>query len=202
MIACARAPAKSEPLTRLAGHAAGSLTVHALDVADHAAVDGLARHLAGTPIDVLLNVAGMQSFSGFGKSNYQAWTDVFRVNTLAPMKLAEAFVEQLAASEQKKLVTLSSVLGSVGANDSGGMYGYRSSKAAVNAIMKSLSIDLAPRGIIAVPMHPGWVRTDMGGPRAPLDVQTSVAGMMRVIGALTRAQSGHFLSYSGELLPW
>ncbi len=186
----------------LAADSARHVTVHALDVADHAAIDGLAQRLAGTPIDLLLNVAGAQSLSGFGKSNYPVWSDVFRVNTLAPMKLAEAFVEQVAASEQKKIVTLSSILGSIGENDSGGMYAYRSTKAAVNALMRTLSIDLAPRGIIAVPIHPGWVRTDMGGPRAPLDVQTSVAGMLRVIGTLTRAQSGTFLTYTGETLPW
>jgi len=202
VFACARAPVKSEALAQLAKDAALKITVHALDVSDHAAIDALTIQLAGTPIDVLLNVAGLQSLTSFGKSNYAAWTEVFRVNTLAPMKLAEAFIEQLAASDQKKIVTLSSILGSIGENDSGGMVGYRSTKAAVNAVMRTLSIDLAARGIIAVPMHPGWVRTDMGGPRAPIDVQTSVAGMIRVIAGLTKAQSGKFLSYMGETLPW
>ena len=202
VFACARAPVKSEALAQLAEDAALKITVHALDVSDHAAIEALAIQLAGMPIDVLLNVAGLQSLSSFGKSNYPAWTEVFRVNTLAPMKLAEAFVEQLAASDQKKIVTLSSILGSIGENDSGGMVGYRSTKAAVNAVMRTLSIDLAARGIIAVPMHPGWVRTDMGGPRAPIDVQTSVAGMIRVIAGLTKAQSGKFLTFTGETLPW
>jgi NAD(P)-dependent dehydrogenase (short-subunit alcohol dehydrogenase family) len=202
VFACARTPAKSEALAELAKDSARKITVYALDVSDHAAIDDLARGLTGTPIDVLLNVAGLQSLSGFGKANYPAWTEVFRVNTLAPMKLAEAFVEQLAASDQKKIVTLSSILGSIAENDSGGMYGYRSTKAAVNAVMRTLSIDLAARGIIAVPMHPGWVRTDMGGPRAPIDAQTSVAGMIRVIAGLTSAQTGKFLSYTGEALPW
>jgi len=127
---------------------------------------------------------------------------VLRINTLGPLKMAESFVTQVAASGQKKIVTLSSILGSVGANEAGGMYSYRSSKAAVNAVMKSLSIDLKSRGIIAVPIHPGWVRTDMGGPGADIDVQTSVAGMVRVIGGLTTADSGKFFNYAGELLPW
>lgn len=202
VFACARTPAKSASLTALVQGSAEKIIVHALDVTDHAAIDGLSRRLADTPIDVLLNVAGMQASSGFGKSNYQVWTDAFRVNVLAPMKLAEAFVAQVEASDQKKIVTLSSTLGSMGENDSGGLYGYRSTKAAVNAIMKSMSIDLAARGIIAVPMHPGWVRTDMGGPRAPIDAQTSVAGMLRVIDELTQAQSGKFLTYTGATLPW
>jgi len=202
VIACARTPAKSEALAQLASGSAQKISVHTLDVADHAAIDALAKGLAGTPIDLLLNVAGVNVLSGFGKSNYQAWTDAFRINALAPMKLTEAFVEHVAASDQKKIVTLSSILGSVGENDSGGLYGYRSTKAAVNAIMKSLSIDLAARGIIAVPMHPGWVRTDMGGPRAPIDLSSSVSGMLRVIAALTREQPGKFLTYTGASLPW
>jgi NAD(P)-dependent dehydrogenase (short-subunit alcohol dehydrogenase family) len=202
VLACARAPEKSAALAELARDPARTIDVHALDVGDLAAIETLAKRLAGTAIDVLLNVAGVGGMAVFGKTNYGAWLDALRINTLAPLKLAESFVAQVAASEQKKIVTLSSILGSIGANEAGGMYGYRSSKAAVNAVMKSLCIDLKGRGIIAVPIHPGWVRTDMGGPGADIDVQTSVAGMVRVIGGLTAADSGKFFNYAGELLPW
>jgi NAD(P)-dependent dehydrogenase (short-subunit alcohol dehydrogenase family) len=202
VLACARAPEKSEPLNELVRDPTRKVAVHTLDVGDFAAIEALAKRLAGTAIDVLLNVAGVGGMGVFGKTNYPSWLDVLRINTLGPLKMAESFVTHIAASGQKKIVTLSSILGSVGANEAGGMYSYRSSKAAVNAVMKSLSIDLKSRGIIAVPIHPGWVRTDMGGPGADIDVQTSVAGMVRVIGGLTTADSGKFFNYAGELLPW
>jgi NAD(P)-dependent dehydrogenase (short-subunit alcohol dehydrogenase family) len=201
-VACARRPEGAAELTALAQESAGRVTVHALDVTDHAAIEALAKQLAGTPIDVLLNVAGVLVTQGFGKSDYAGWTAAFRINTLAPMKMSEAFVDHVAASGQKKIVTLSSTLGSIGANSSGSMYNYRSTKAAVNAVMKSLSIDLGRRGIIAVPLHPGWVRTDMGGARADIDVKTSVSGMRRVIAGLSAAQSGKFMNYKGEEQPW
>jgi len=121
---------------------------------------------------------------------------------LGQARVAEALVEHVAASDQKKIVTLSSELGSVAANKTGGLYAYRSSKAAVNAVMKSMAVDLAPRGIIAVPMHPGWVRTDMGGPKAPLSAGESASGMRRVIAGLTPADSGRFLQWDGKELPW
>lgn len=202
VFACVRTPAKSQKLADLARDFSGLVTMHALDVTDHAAIDALARQIAGTPIDLLLNVAGVLSARGFGKSDYQNWLDAFRINALAPMKMAEAFVEHVAASEQKKIVTLSSILGSIGVNAEGSLYVYRSTKAAVNAIMKTLSIDLAPRGIIAVPLHPGWVRTDMGGPRAEIDAETSATGIVRVVAGLTKQQSGQFLSYRGAEIPW
>ncbi len=202
ILACARAPAKAQALMELAAGSAGRIMIHALEVTDHARVAALAAELRGTPIDVLLNVAGVLVPNGFGASNYDAWMNSMRINVFGPMKMAEAFVDHVAASAQKKIVTLSSALGSVGGNTSGGMYDYRSTKSAVNAIMKSMSIDLAPRGVIAVPMHPGWVRTDMGGPRGEIDAPTSVAGMRRVIAGLSAAQSGRFWSYLGAELPW
>jgi NAD(P)-dependent dehydrogenase (short-subunit alcohol dehydrogenase family) len=119
---------------------------------------------------------------------------------MGPMKMAEAFVEHVARSRQRKIVTLSSMLGSMSLNTSGGLYGYRASKAAVNAIMKSMSIDLAKRGIVAVAMHPGWVRTDMGGRDASLGIADSVHGMRRVIADLSGSDSGHFIAYDGKVL--
>lgn len=202
VLACARAPEKSAALDELSRDPARKIDLHTLDVGDLAAIEALAKRLAGTKIDVLLNVAGVGGMAIFGKTNYASWLDALRINTLGPLKMAECFVSHVAASEQKKIVTLSSILGSVGANETGGMYSYRSSKAAVNAVMKSLSIDLKGRGIIAVPIHPGWVRTDMGGPRADIDVQTSVAGILRVIAGLSAPDSGKFFNYAGEALPW
>ena len=210
--AAARRPLEALELQRLAAASGGRLAVHALEVCDHAQVDALARSLAGSPIDVLINCAGIMgretfatggmAMQRFGSTDFEEWIDTLRTNLLAPMKIAEAFVEHVAASEQKKIVTLTSILGSMARNQIGGLYAYRSSKAGVNAMMKSMAIDLRRRGIIAVPMHPGWVRTDLGGPRAELDCEASVTGMRRVIAALTPAQSGSFLQWDGGELPW
>jgi NAD(P)-dependent dehydrogenase (short-subunit alcohol dehydrogenase family) len=200
VIACAR-QADAPALRQLAA-TGGSVSTHALDVSDFAAIDALAAELSGTPIDVLLNVAGVMGSKGFGATDYAEWSRVLTVNVLAPMKMAEAFVEHVAASEHKKIVTLTSRMGSIGDNTSGGYYAYRSSKAAANAVMKSLALDLAGRGIIAVPIHPGWVRTDMGGPSAPLATPDSAVGMRRVIAGLTAADSGRFLQYEGREIPW
>ena len=118
------------------------------------------------------------------------------------MKMAEAFLPHVAASAGKTIVTLTSVVGSMASNLIGGLYAYRSSKAAANAVMKSMSVDLKRHGIIALPMHPGWARTDMGGPKAPVEPAESVAGMRRVIAALAPEDAGRFLQYDGTELPW
>lgn len=211
VVACARSAAASG-LREVADRVPGRVGVHALDVTDHAAIDQLAAELSGTPVDVLLNVAGTmgsQSFARqglaiqrFGAVDYGDWMAILAVNLLAPMKMAEAFVEHVSASAHKKIVTLTSIVGSISGNQRGGLYAYRSSKAAANAMMKSMAIDLAPRGIIAVPMHPGWVRTDMGGPAAPVGQEESVSGLRRVIAGLTPRDAGRFLQFDGEELAW
>jgi NAD(P)-dependent dehydrogenase (short-subunit alcohol dehydrogenase family) len=211
--ACARNPNNSAELAKIVAASAGRVTPHALDVADFAAIDALARQLAGTPIDVLLNCAGTmgkRSFAKeglnagkFGESDFADWEQIFRINTFAPMKMAEAFVTQLASSEQKRLVSLTSVLSSMNKNNIGALYSYRASKAGLNAIMRSLGIDLLRKhGICAITLHPGWARTDMGGPRADIDAATSVTGMRRVVAGLTKEKSARFWMYDGSELPW
>jgi NAD(P)-dependent dehydrogenase (short-subunit alcohol dehydrogenase family) len=212
VIATAREPTQSAELEALTRAAAGRIRVFALDVADHAAIETLGERLTGTAIDVLINNAGTmgaQSFAGqglqaqrFGHCDYEDWVRTFHINTLAPLKMAEVFVEQVAASAQKKIVTLSTVIASIGSNNLGGLYAYRSTKAAVNAIMRSMALDLARRGIIAVPLHPGWAATAMGGPNAPLRPQHSVAGMRQVIATLSKEKSGRFWQHDGKELPW
>ena len=125
-----------------------------------------------------------------------------RVNVFGPMKMAEEFIEQVVRSEQKKIVTVSSMLGSMGLNNQGGMYAYRTSKAAVNMMMHSMGIDLAPRGIIAVAVHPGWARTDMGGPNADVDPADGVRGLIGVIERLTQADTGKLTAFDGQVLPY
>ena len=121
---------------------------------------------------------------------------------MGPMKMAESFLEQVAASRQRKIVTLTSMLGSMGLNNIGGLYAYRSSKAAVNAIMHSMGIDLRKRGITAAAIHPGWARTGMGGPQAELDTVTAVSGVRQVIAGLGEDSLGQVTAYSGEALPY
>lgn len=212
VFACVRSPGAAADLDELARGSDGRVTVHELDVEDHAGIDALAAQLDGAAIDVLINNAGLmgrESFAekglatqSFGQSDYDDWMRVLRVNLLGPMKIAETLVANVAASAQKKIVTLTSIVGSIGQGRFGGLYAYRSSKSAANSVMKAMSIDLKDRGIIAVPLHPGWVRTGIGGPRAELDVVESVAGMRRVIAGLTLADSGRFLQWDGRELPW
>jgi len=139
---------------------------------------------------------------GFGFFNRPMWREVFDINLFTVMSLSELLIEHISRSERGRIVTISSMLGSMSMNTSGGLYAYRASKAGVNAIMKSMSIDLASRGIIAIAQHPGWVRTDMGGQGADIDVHTSVSGMKKVIDGLNLADSGKFLSYDGTEMPW
>ncbi|MDX2145178.1 MAG: SDR family oxidoreductase [Rhodospirillaceae bacterium] len=209
VIATARDPKSSAELTALdAKHP--SLNVHALDVADFAAIDKLAHDLKGRPIDVLLNNAGLfgpkakaenDPRQEFGHMDYDMWARLFRVNTMAPMKLAEVLIENVAASAQKKIVTITSSVGSIARAD-GGIHAYRTSKSAANMLMHNLGINLAPRGIITAAFCPGWVKTRMGGPGAPLEAPEAMASLRAVIANLTLESSGRFWLYNGDLIPW
>lgn len=202
--ACCRDPAKATELSRLAAGAGGRVTVHRLDVADHGAIEALSRQLSGAALDLLLCNAGVYLDRGaaFGSVDYQAWAEALRVNVMGPMKLAEAFVEQVARGQRKLIVNVTSLMGSIADNGRGGSYVYRSSKAALNMVTKSLSIDLAPRGITACVIHPGWVRTDMGGPDGLLSIEESVTSMRQVIERAHQGGNGKFFDYDGEELPW
>jgi NAD(P)-dependent dehydrogenase (short-subunit alcohol dehydrogenase family) len=136
-----------------------------------------------------------------GSLDYAAWEEVLRVNLLGPAALIEALVENVAASERKVIAVMSSRLGSI-AETSGSSFVYSTSKAALNALAKGLSVTLASRGITVVALSPGWVRTDMGGESAPLTPGQSAQGLRKVIGNLTLKESGKFLSHDGTEIPW
>ncbi|MDT8322170.1 MAG: SDR family oxidoreductase [Xanthomonadales bacterium] len=188
------------------------LRIFQVDLTNDDALRELADELSGSDIDILVNNAGTmakppgaeseQGVQGFGHFDRDLWRELFDINLFTPMRLAELFVEQLARSPHGRIVTISSSLGSMGMNEYGGLYAYRASKAGVNAIMKSMSLDLAERGVIAVPLNPGWVKTRVGGPDAPMEVEESVAGMKRVIDGLQPSDSGRFWSWDGSELPW
>ena len=185
---------------------------YTLDVTNHAAIESLAAELADEAIDVLLNNAGFYgrvSFAdggvahqAFGATDYENWHRVMQINVFGPMKMAEAFLSHVLRSDQKKIVTLSSMLGSMGLNTLGGMYAYRTSKAAVNMMMHSMGIDLGKQGVTAVAMHPGWVKTDMGGPGAEIEAEQAVAGVRQVIAELGPDNVGKLNAYDGSVMPY
>lgn len=199
--ACCRKPDAASDLNALA--ASDRVSVHALDIGDHEAIDALAKELDGVAIDVLLNNAGaFGDRAGFGNSDYETWSRMFRVNSLGPMKVAEAFVDHVAKSERKVIANVTSKMGSIGDNTSGSYYIYRSTKAALNMITKSLALDLSGRGISVCVLHPGWVKTDMGGMGAPLEPTESISGMRGVLNGMSLEKSGGFFNYDGADIPW
>jgi NAD(P)-dependent dehydrogenase (short-subunit alcohol dehydrogenase family) len=137
-----------------------------------------------------------------GHTDDDEWIKVFRVNTMAPLKMAETFVEQVARSERKVIATISSIMGSITENAGGRFYPYRTSKTAVNMVMRNLAADLKPRGIACLALHPGWVRTEMGGPTAAVGVEESTSGLASVIERASMADSGKFITWQGRELAW
>jgi NAD(P)-dependent dehydrogenase (short-subunit alcohol dehydrogenase family) len=205
VFACCRDPEKAGELKELAGASDGAITLHTLDVSQAGSISSLAAALRGEALDILLNNAGIygdESRDDFGKIDYEMWARTFRVNVMGAMMVTEAFLENVVSSKKKVIAFMSSLMGSIADNGSGGCYMYRSSKAALNAMVKSLSIDLKSRGLRTVILHPGWVETDMGGANAPLQPPESIAGMRKVLDKLQESDSGKFLSYAGAELPW
>lgn len=179
-----------------------SLTLHELDVTNYKQVEQLAKNLPA--IDLLINNAGYYGPKGygFGNTDVEEWRKVFEINTIAPLKLVETFYPLLQQGQMKKIACISSKVGSMTENTSGGGYIYRSSKAALNSVVKSLSNDLSDQGFTVLALHPGWVRTAMGGPNALIDAEFSAAGLANVIEQSTQKNSGQFINYDGTELPW
>lgn len=201
VLACCRELKSAHALNSLATQYP-NIKTYPLDVANFAQIDALAKQLSDMPIDVLINNAGIYPSGGLSDADVSAWLDGFKVNAIAPLKIATAFTPHIAKSQLKKIATLSSKMGSIDDNTSGGSYMYRSTKTAVNMVMKSLSIDLAPTGIAVVTLHPGWVDTDMGGPNALINTQTSVTGLRKVIDSLNLSNTGKFIAYDGKQIAW
>jgi NAD(P)-dependent dehydrogenase (short-subunit alcohol dehydrogenase family) len=179
-----------------------------LDVSDAGQLTALAASLAGTSLDVFIHSAGVygpdrseSNGGGLAPPDEQAFEEVMRVNVLAPMR-SMAAIGPLVARAGGRLVCLSSSMGSI--TQMSGTYGwlYRTSKAALNAALKCAAVELGRKGVVCLALHPGWVRTDMGGPNASIDVGTSVTGMRRVIAAARKTDNGRFLDYTGAEIPW
>lgn len=178
------------------------LTCHQLDVTDYPAIAKLQASLPA--IDLLINNAGYYGPKGygFGNTDVEQWRRVLEINTIAPLKLVEMLYPLLQAGSLKQIACISSKVGSMSENTSGGGYIYRSSKAALNSVVKSLSNDLTNNGFTVVALHPGWVQTEMGGPNALISPTVSAEGLAKVMQGLSVKDSGRFLSYDGTEIPW
>lgn len=197
--AACRAPKRA---TELAG-IKGDVAVHALDVTDSGAITALVDALGDDAIDVLVNNAGVYGRrQSFGHIDYGGWESVLRTNALAPIAVTEAFVPALQRAERPRVALITSRMGSIADNTSGGFYAYRSSKAALNAAGRSLALDLKAQGIIVLMLHPGWVRTDMGGAGAPLEPRDSIGRLRQIIDGAKMTDSGRFFSHDGSEVPW
>ncbi|MEI9986794.1 MAG: SDR family oxidoreductase [Aliidongia sp.] len=198
--AACRDPANAKALAALSG----DVSVHKLEVTEKASLDALALAVKSLALDVLIANAGVSGPRGMTPElvDRDSWIETLAVNTIAPLALAGVLRRNLEKGKQRKVVALSSWLGSITANESGGLYVYRSAKAGLNAVWKSLAIDWREAGMICTVLHPGWVATDMGGASADLQPPESIAGMRKVIAGLTARESGRFFNYDGSELPW
>jgi len=181
-----------------------NLEICELDLLDKESPNILSNFLGNEPIDLFINNAGVIGHSAqhFKSVSLNHWLDVLKVNLIAPLLITQSIIKNIEKSSERKIYFISSKVGSIEDNKSGGMYIYRSSKTALNQVVKSLSIDLKPLGISVISLHPGWVRTEMGGPNALISVEESVNGMVDVISNTSIINSGQFINYDGTRLPW
>lgn len=176
---------------------------HALDVTDPHQFAAVKAALADAPIDLLVSNAGVGlDIRKLGDLDFAYVHEMLEINTIGALRLVDTFVDNVAASSQRRIVAITSRMASISLNLSGGHYGYRASKAGLNAIMHSLAIDLFSRGITVNAIHPGWVTTAGGGGGGAISVAESVDAMRRLVARLGSHETGQFYNYNGELLSW
>ena len=210
VIAGVRDPAGAESLNELSGQHAALLGVSRLDMNDWDSIDAFASSLEDKRIDYLINNAGMYGGSwdkdshrqSVDNMDYELWEEIMRVNVIAQFRLTRALEGSLIRSDKPLVVMMSSDLGSIGSNDQGQSYAYRTSKAALNMIARSLAVDLKERGMRVISMAPGWTQTALGGWTATWSVEESVAKQISVITALGPEDTGRFINLHGESVPW
>ncbi|RYV01558.1 short-chain dehydrogenase [Shewanella sp. OPT22] len=202
VIACCRNPLVATHLEEL-NEQFDALNIYELDVTNYDNVTELAQQLNGTMIHLLINNAGYYGPKGvaFGNTDVDEWRKVLEINTIAPMKITEAFYANVK-SVKGTIANMSSAMGSMGENTSGGAYIYRSSKSALNAITKSIAMDGKDDGVKAVALHPGWVQTDMGGPNALIGTAESANGLKTILDNLSDENNGGFYDCKGRNLAW
>ncbi len=203
VVAAAREPAKAEALRSLEKEHEGRLRVLACDVGDDASVAAFARALGDVAVDVLVNNAGARDeWSSLEAMSTDEALRVYSINALGPVRVTRALLPNLLKSGVRKVAHLSSGMGSISDNTSGGAYAYRMSKAALNMASRSMAVDLRDRDVVSVVFNPGWVKTDMGGSSAPVAVEDSVRALIGRIDGLTLADSGTFLDWKGKSYGW
>jgi len=203
VFAFCRSPAGAAALNDVAATADGRVVVLPMDVADGASISAGAKALAGMPIDILINNAGVMGgeTQTLAAIDFDAWANALNIMTIGPFRVTQAFLPNLKAASGAKVMTVTSQMGA-STWPMGGSYAYTSAKAGVNRVMRTLAIDLKGEGIAVAMIHPGWVKTDMGGQNADLTVQESAAGIRRVIADLDLATTGSFLKWNGQTHPW
>ena len=205
VFATCRFPEQADELQSLVDNTK-HVTLHRLDVTQGDQLSALRKELKNEPIDVLINNAGVYyeqwAQDPLGRINYDDWQHTLAVNTLGSMRVSEALIKNVERSNKKLIVSITSHMGSIADITNANDYAYRSSKAALNAAMKGLSIEVREQGIGVLLLHPGWVRTRMGGDSAPLSTQQSVTAMRQLVDQFTLSQSGTFLRYDGTVVPW
>jgi NAD(P)-dependent dehydrogenase (short-subunit alcohol dehydrogenase family) len=203
VLAACRTPVRADALVSIAAGSQGRVTVHPLDVTEEGSVAGFKSVLGAQALDIVIANAGTYGGSrqGWDDMDFDAWARTLAVNLMAPLRLAQIVHRNLLAGDEKKFIAITS---SMGSNDSqgGGMHGYRTSKAALNKLVSTLAQDWRADGLIAVPISPGWVKTDMGGAQAPLSPAQSIGAMRKVIAGLTLKQSGRLVDYDGAPMGW
>jgi NAD(P)-dependent dehydrogenase (short-subunit alcohol dehydrogenase family) len=207
VIATSRNPDKSEELRQLQKKNK-KISLQALDVTSDESVKQLAETLGGKPVDLLVLNSAIYTRNGnkLGELNFAGWRESFETNVLGAIRVAEALIENVAASNRKQIVAISTGMGSLQALEStigfGIAYQYRTSKAALNMTMSILAKEVEPRGISVVIFSPGWVQTDMGGANAALTPEQSIGGMRKVLEGNPMELTGKFLGYDGATWPW
>lgn len=209
--ACCRNPDAATDLKAVADAAGGRITIHPLDVENPDSIAALKSALGDTPIDMLINMAGYlgekalteeNGLQPFGVTDYTIMEKAYRINCIGPLRMCEALVDNVAASDKKIIINVSSIVGSIGDDSFGNFYMYRPSKAALNAVTHAMALNLKDRGITVIPFHPGFTKTDMGGPTAEIEIEESVTGTKAVLDKVSFADTGRYLTYDGGELPW
>ena len=201
VLACSRDPSKASEL-KVLQEEHSSIEIFQLDVEKLNEIESLSNTLKDRTIDILINNAGIYRSGSLGNLDTNEWIESFKVNTIAPYIVIESFLNHVMKSDLKKIISITSKMGSIDDNTSGGSYIYRTSKTALNSMMKSMTHDLESHGISTLTLHPGWVKTDMGGSNAWIDTTESVTGMIEQIKKLSQENSGRYLDYSGKTIKW
>ncbi len=203
VVATARNPDEAVELLAVAESAVDRVEIVRLDVSNLEDLEQLRGRFAGRSLDVLINNAGMMEWAGtVGALDYDVMSRSMEVNAYGPLRVVEAVLPALKRANGAKIANITSKMGSITDNSSGGSYAYRMSKTALNMATRSMAMDLRRDKIIAFVMHPGWVQTRMGGQSALIDVETSAAALLGIIDGATSAESGRFWEWNGQEIGW